>query len=335
MDDSDDLPQIGDVAVAADALEGGGEPFDALLATLGRHEHVDLPAAAPRGGWRVLRRDHGLTLLGSPADDAGANWWMARLPSEPARSQDAFVHPDAFRRRPSRRERRAGLALRWPDTMLVDPDIDELAIDIVNEGDVRWRPNGDGFHASGALSRAGVAPGGLFFGFVAGRGDAAFALDPGEYARVRVTVESAAWQDLDPGAYEVHAWLVGLGLRTTSPLPIVLDEEQIERQRVRHAPRRAAPPPPGERRTHLEQRREALRAVLAAQADAARTLEIIAGATSDEAARRDLAQALDCSSTGADAVLALPLRRFRRREVEQLRGELEEVERHLERLGGG
>lgn len=328
MDDSDDFPQLAHVGVHPDVLAKQGERFDALLSSLGWSEPVDLPAAAPHEGWRVLRRDGGAVLLGAPADSAAATWSIANLPAEPMRGGQASVHPDVFPLRPSRRERRGGLVLRWPETMRTEPDIDELVIDIVNEGDARWHPTGDDFHVAGAVSRQGVTAGGVSFGYV-GRPDAAFALDPGEYARVRVNIGSAAWDDFQAGPYEVHAWLVSLGLRTAAPLPIDLDAALIERQRARHAPRRPPPVP----RDHLDERRQMLRAMIATQTDAETILRIVADAASDEAARRSIGEALGCSETAADAVLAMQLRRFRRGSAESIARELDELEQHIEGLG--
>lgn len=92
--------------------------------------------------------------------------------------------------RASLADRRRGLALRWPAAVRRDAAPDAFAVDIVNTGDVRWEPDGDSFHVMGTAGEPG--DGTVSLGWASMGGMRAVPLDPGEYARVPVQVNSIA-----------------------------------------------------------------------------------------------------------------------------------------------
>jgi len=129
--------------------------------------------------------------------------------------------------------------LHWPESTRSEPAFDRLALDVVNTGEHRWRPDGDSFTAIGFITRPGGGPGSGSFAFVGG-GPPAFALDPGEYARVHVSLNPNQWEGLEPGRHEISAVLIDLGLRTVASLEVQLTAELIEQHRP--GPGRARPP---------------------------------------------------------------------------------------------
>lgn len=54
-------------------------------------------------------------------------------------------------------------------------------------------------------------------------------LEPGEYSRVRVVTDSTQWRDVTPGAYDVHAFLVDVGLRSDISLRLDITPDDIRR----------------------------------------------------------------------------------------------------------
>ena len=247
MDASIDQPQIGSITVDRGALSEHGTELASLLATLDLDVSTEaLPHDTPPSGWRVLTRLEYAIVLGSPVDD-GTRWWRIAQVSPPRDGSPARVqvHPEPQALRPSRAERSRGLALRWPEVTRSEPDFDQLAVDVVNTGDERWRPDRDSFMVIGFITRPGNELGVGYFGFVGG-GPSPFALDPGDYARVVVHLDGGQWKDLDPGRHEISATLIDLGVRTESPLEVELTA------------RRPQPPTP-DRRPTLEVRLERLR----------------------------------------------------------------------------
>ena len=90
-----------------------------------------------------------------------------------------------------------------------------------------------------ALRQPGGPAPAVYFAYVAGQSPA-LPLDPGEYARVRVVIDASQWNDAHSGPYEIHAFLVDLGLRGADPLHVELSDQDIQS----HLPRRPPPPPP-------------------------------------------------------------------------------------------
>lgn len=329
MTSSADRPQIGPVDVDAAALREVGAEINVVLSALGLEITTALAVGTPIQGWRVLRGDttSGL-VLGAPVDEHAEAWRIAQVP--PARdgagSTSVTVHPDTFPLRPSRAERSRGLALRWPEVTRSEPDLDRLAIDVINTGDSRWRPIGDSFHVVGTLQRRrGEEQGGFFFGFVGGA-DPAFPLDAGEYVRVRVTIDANQWRDLQPGRYQVNAMLAQLGVRAESPLELELTEELIKR----HRPRPSRSGPPTDQRRAMMERLEMIRGLLSARENLGALVEVITTASSDDDARQNFQELLGCRPSVADGIYSASLRRFRSAHPDHLVREADDLERAID-----
>ncbi|PXA72164.1 hypothetical protein [Cryobacterium arcticum] len=237
----DERPQVGTISVDPGCLEQRGEDLDVLLADLAVQD-AERPPGTPSVGWRVLDTHDGhSTTIGAPVDDDG-QWWrvgqIQRGSGEPV-AATVWLHPSSQRRRPSRRDRAAGLVMRWPEVTRSAPDLDLLAIDIVNAGTARWHPQGDSFMVFAELRRPGGPAAGVYFGYVSGQSPA-MPLDPGEYARVRVVIDAGQWDAALPGPIEVHAILLDLGLHADDPLTVTVTEQAIQD----HLPKRRPPAPP-------------------------------------------------------------------------------------------
>lgn len=246
MEPLDENPEIGPISIDPGSLEREGIELDELIPHLHLEESGDRPADTPSRGWRVLTTNEGaVEAIGAPADGDGRSWRLGQIVRARADSATArlSLHPASFPIRPSRKDRAGGLALRWPNVTLSEPDIDRLAIDIVNSQEERWYPQGDSFAVFAALCRAGDPAAGVSFGYVAGQSPA-LALDHGEYARVRVIIDTNQWDDIEPGPYEIRPILIDLGLHGADPLKIELTEEDI-RLHQRPKPRRASRPAEG------------------------------------------------------------------------------------------
>ncbi|MFF2371818.1 hypothetical protein [Agromyces sp. NPDC058110] len=233
-----------------------------------------------------------------------------------------------------RAERSRGLELRWPEVTTSAPDVDALAVDVVNVGERRWDPTGSAFHAV-ALLRPESDPDaskGFFFGFVAGSSPAV-ALDPGEYARVTARIDANHWRDLSPGRYLVDAALAVLDVRTASPFAIELSAEQIaaHQPRFRHAP---PPPPAGERTAAARERATMLRTMIAAAERSHEVLDLVRQQPTEQEALVAIADLLECDETGARAVHSTSLLRFSPSSLARMRLELEELEQRLRSAEG-
>lgn len=329
MDASIDQPQIGSITVDRAALSEPGTELASLLATLDLDVSTEaLPNDAPPSGWRVLTRLDYAIVLGSPVDD-GTRWWHIAQVSPPRDGSPARmqVHPEPQALRPSRAERGRGLILRWPEVTRAEPDFDQLAVDVVNTGDERWRPDGDSFRAIGFITRPGDRLGTIYFGFV-GDGPPALALDPGDYARVAVHLDANQWKHLDPGRYEISATLMDLGVRTETSLEVDLTAELIEAHQPPPA-RRPQPPAPGRRRA-MEERLEQLRALVDARRHLGALLETVTTAKSDADALRGIGELLDCPEHVARIVYDTSLRRLSSEDLERLEQEVDQLEREIE-----
>lgn len=332
MDAAADRPQIGHIDVDRAALSEPGAELGVVLGSLEFEvSNAGIPDGTPMHGWRVLARPGYAAVLGTPVDD-GSTWRIAQVapPRDGSTIARVQVHPEAHALRPSRAERSRGLVLRWPEATRSEPDLDRLAVDVVNTGDRRWRPDGDSFVAIGFVTRPGERPGSGYFGF--NGPPPAFALDAGEYARVSVTIDSSQWRDLEPGWHEVSATLVDLGVRTEAPLVVELTAAQIEQHRPRTD--QARPHAPDHRRM-MEQRLEMLHAVLGASDRLGAVLETVRAARSDAEALLGIRELLDCTPDAARAVFETSLRRFRPESVDRLAEEAEELRRTIERAAPG
>ncbi|WP_022894636.1 hypothetical protein [Agromyces subbeticus] len=326
MDASADQPQIGSITVERSALAEPGTDLATALGTLGFEVSTEgVPDDAP-SGWRVLARRADGVLLGAPTTDRPGWWTLAYARSRDGQSPaDVQVHAEPQRLRPSRAERSRGLVLRWPEVTRSEPDFGRLAVDIVNAGDQRWRPDGDSFASIGFITGPGGSSAAGYFAF-AGGGFSAVPLGPGEYARVSVRLDGSQWKDRKPGRHEISATLVDLDVRTESPLEVELTAELIERYRPHDERPRASSP---DLRRDLEERLDGTHAILGAQKQFAAVFETVAAATSDEAAVLGIRELLGCSSDAARQVYETPLRRYRAEHIRRLSEEARDLEQRI------
>lgn len=217
MDPEDELPRLHNHAVDPAALEGEGEPFVDLVRRCGA-DPIPVPVAQ---GWRILRQHESSAVIGAPADADRQTWWVGTVHE----GESVWAEESPARLRGSYAERRRGLALRWPASQRTDAGPDGFAIDIVNEGERRWEPDGDAFHVVGAV--AGPEESRTMMMWMATSGTPAVALDPGEYARVPVVIERDRWARAVPGAATLHALLVPLHV-AAEPLPITVTAASID-----------------------------------------------------------------------------------------------------------
>ncbi|MEL7975347.1 hypothetical protein AAG589_05740 [Isoptericola sp. F-RaC21] len=132
---------------------------------------------------------------------------------------------------PSDPERSRGLVLRWSGPSATRPDIEHLAVDLVNVGTASWTPReGELVVAAGLLLSPGEERTSFGFAFF-GSQDAAVPLDPGEYARMPVSIGGSEWTRATPGSAHVRAVLPALSLWTEEPLAVELTAEVIARHR--------------------------------------------------------------------------------------------------------
>ncbi|MEN5072972.1 hypothetical protein ABE437_04075 [Isoptericola cucumis] len=210
-----------------------GRDLRELLAELGVPDPATTSGGLPSDGWRELSSPSpGTVVLGSPVNDDATRWWTG-LVSRGARDAQAGwrARDDAVALRPSRAERGQGLRLRWAGPTRSTPDLDILAVDVVNDGPDRWLPQqGENFVALGFLRPVNEGCGAVSFGYHPGQ-RTAVPLDPGEYARGAVTIGASEWARVAPGRHHVHALIPALDLGSDSPLEVELTEEAIARRR--------------------------------------------------------------------------------------------------------
>ncbi|GGI04294.1 hypothetical protein [Isoptericola cucumis] len=225
-------PRVGDVSVDPAALTAPGRELRELLAELGAPDPATTSGGLPPDGWRELSSTApGTVVLGSPVDDGATRWWIGLVSRRAGGAPPVWrARDDAVPLRPSRAERGQGLRLRWAGPTRSTPDLDVLAVDVVNEGPDRWSPQqGENFVALGFLRPVDEGRGAVSFGYHAGQ-RTAVPLDPGEYAREAVTISAAEWARVAPGRHHVHALIPALDLGSDSPLEIELTEEAIARR---------------------------------------------------------------------------------------------------------
>ena len=173
-------------------------------------------------------------------------------------------------------------------------------------------------------------------GFVAGTlvliggSSPAFALDPGEYARVHVDIQPGQWHDLQPGEHELHAILVDLGVRTAEPLRIMLSDAEIEANRPAQ---RTSPPSVASQQEALRSRLELLRALGSVRRRLHEITDIIMDSPDRDAARARIEALLECTAEAAGAVLALSLQSLVHADQDRIADEIRELERELESEG--
>lgn len=305
METADESPQLGDTDVDREALAAGGVAIAALANKFGVEVDEQSTVGAPVDGWRVLKSHTGGSILvGAPTNGGRMSWRVAHVQTK----TDATIRvdPDVMTLRASRSERRRGLIMRWPQMMATGDVTDGFFIDIVNAGDTRWVPDGDGFQVVGVFTEPGVTK--FSFGWASSGQQRAVPLEPGDYARVPVTINPTIWAELETGEHDLHAILTGLGLRAERPLRLEVSAEQIARHRSL-SPRHSVEPK--ERRRMLDAQITQTRTTIAAGASLVGIAEAIATAETDNEAAAHIAQLLDCGDAEAQSIYNSPLREFR------------------------
>lgn len=296
-------PQIGVTDVDADALVGAGVVLSVLVDELGARLDDSSAGDALTQGWRLLTETAaGPRLLGSPVDGKGSRWRLAYVHGE-AGEAVVSVHPDVAPLRASQAERARGLELRWPALMHEGGEAGDFVIDIVNTGEERWLPSDDGFLVAGVFTAPGVAD--YYFGWASAGQPRAVALDPGEYARVPVSLQSSNWSALEPGWHDLQAVLVGLGLRASSPLAVELSAETIARHRERSSTHTATPE---QRRRSIDTQIAQLNAWLIAGNRVRDLAAAVSASSSDDDAIARITRALDVDEAQARSIYNVPLR---------------------------
>jgi hypothetical protein len=277
MDLSDDAPMVGPADVDRAALAERGVSLVKLIAALGVRLDRSSATDAPADGWRVLKRyQSGAMVIGAPTDPTAAVWRVAHLDA-PNVGAVVVVQPDPMPLRPSRAERRRGLELRWPTVVTDIPAPSGYFIDIVNTGIARWESDADGFYVVGAFTDVGSTA--FSFGWIESSQHRPVPLDPGEYARVPVSIIPGTWNSLEPGTYDLQAVLVSLGLRTTRPLQIEVSAELVAQRRQQNARSHSSPE---RRRRALDQQIARVRAQIAASDSFDRVVDAVATSQSDD-----------------------------------------------------
>ena len=329
MASMDTAPRIGDLEVDGDALAGDGTALSELAEELAFGIEETTTTDAPSDGWRVLRRlESGAVYLGSPVDADHRTWRLAQV-HEGERPPVVRVHPDTLDVRPSRAERRQGLALRWPRFIAELADPSELVIDIVNAGTTRWTPTDEGFFAIGALTTPGET--GFSFGWMGSAAGRAVPLDPGEYNRVPVQLQlQSDPSSLRPGPYDLHVVVVELSLRLAEPLRVELTAEMVARQVAKQNRHRADPA--SERRA-FERQIEAEQLRVGARRSWPEIAEVVGSAVSDDEALERIAAVLDCEPEQAASVYDSSLRAMVRADADRRDEQLQELIRRRDAVG--
>lgn len=331
MSDSAEHPQIGHLDVPQAVIAEAGVPLARLAAEFGATVDERGIEGIPADGWRVLKRwDTEAAMIGAPVDAGRRTWRVAQLgegrPEAPSRS--ARVQSETMPLRPSRAARSRGLEMRWPEATRtsIDEALESVgfAIDIVNTGESVWRPDGDPFHVVGVITPAGQKDVG--FGWMSGGGNnRAVPLAPGEYARLPVNVGDGQWRDLQPGSYELRAFLPGLAVPSPPPLPLELTAEAIERQR----PTPRGTPTPADKKKHLEAQIAQSRALQAARQRFSELADAAVSAVSQQAARDEVQRLLGVDAMAANAVVHARLADVTDEAMEQTRRLIEHLEARL------
>lgn len=321
----DDWPQIGRTEVEPGSLDGPGVALTALAAELGIDVDDSTRGDVPADGWRVVRRHpSGHVLFAAPATAERDLWHVGS-----ARSGDpttVHLNPEAERLRASRAERGRGLVLKWAPHMFDTETPQDFAIDVVNDGETTWWPDGDSFHVVGVFTEPGQSS--YYAGWAGMHRDGAVPLRPGEYARVRVDVSNGRWEDIEPGTYALQAMLFDLGLRADSPLTVTLTKEAIDARRERHRPRRSA----RDERRMIESDLQRLHAMTLAAGSLDTVLAILEDPESGDDPSAALAAALGCDQQAARLILSSPVSSLTPGSRDRIAAQIAEAQSRLDAL---
>ena len=299
MDFTDDSPQVGQADVDGNALGERGVALVELITELGVTLDDSSAFDAPRDGWRVLRRyQTGAVLIGAPLESMGRAWRVAHVDARAGSL--VMVQPEPMPLRSSRAVRRAGLELRWPTVMTSSPSRGDFVVDIVNTGSARWESDADAFYVVGAFTDPRSTD--FSFGWMASSQQKAVPLDPGEYARVAVSISSGTWNTIEAGTYDLHAVLVSLGLRTLKPLSVELTADLISQKQAAH-PRTT----PANRRRMLDHQIEQVRAQISASHSLDRVVQAVVSAQTDDDTIAGISNVLNVDEQYAASIYHSPL----------------------------
>lgn len=299
MDFTDDSPQVGQADVDEGALGERGVALAQLIAELGATLDDSSALDAPRDGWRVLRGSQTrAVLIGAPVDPMGRVWRVAHV--EARAGSVVMVHPEPMPLRPRHAARRAGLELRWPTVMTSSPSRGDFVVDIVNTGSARWDSDTDGFYVVGAFTDPRSTD--FSFGYMATSQHKAVPLDPGEYARVAVSINPGNWNTLQAGTYDLHAVLVSLGLRTLKPLSVEITADLISQMQAARPSTSSA-----NRRRMLDQQIEQVQAQVSASQSLDRVVQAVMSARTDDEAIAGISHILNIDEQRAASIWHSPL----------------------------
>jgi hypothetical protein len=321
----DEWPQIGRTEVEPGSLDGPGVTLTEILADLGIDVDDSTRDDVPADGWRVVRRHAGdAVLFAAPATAAPGLWHVGS--AKPGASRALHVSPEPEKLRASRAERRAGLVLRWAPHMFDTDTPDDFIVDVVNEGDTTWWPDGDTFRVIGVVTEPGQSS--SYAGWAGVHHIGGVPLRPGEYARVRVDLSNGRWEDIEPGTYDVQAILVDLGLRADPPLTVTLTKEAIAARRQRHPHRRSA----RDERRMIDSDLQRLHAITLAAESLDTVLAAVRDTESADEAATALTKALDCDQDVARLIVSSPLTEFNAASRERTAQRIAEAQRRLDAL---
>lgn len=322
---TDEWPQIGRTEVEPGSLDGPGRALADLLAELDIDIDESTRDEVPAGGWRVVRRHAGdAVLFAAPATAAPDLWHVGS--ATPGASRTLHVSPEPEKLRASRAERGRGLVLRWASHMFDAATPDDFIVDVVNDGGTTWWPDGDSFHVVGVFTEPGQST--FSFGWAGMHRDGGVPLRPGEYARVRVDINSGTWTELTPGTYDVQAILVDLGLRADPPLTVTLTKEAIAARQQRHPHRRSA----RDERRMIEVDLQRLHAITLAADSLDTVLAAVRDTESADEAATALMTALDCDHDIARLIVSSPLSEFNAAGRERTAQRIAEAQRRVDAL---
>jgi hypothetical protein len=176
----------------------------------------------------------------------------------------------------------------------------DFVVDIVNTGPARWESDTDGFYVVGAFTDLGSTD--FSFGWVDSSQHKAVPLDPGEYARVAVSINPGTWATMGAGTHDLHAVLVSLGLRTSTPLSVVITTDLISQKQAARSHTS-----PASRRRMLDQQIEQVHTQVSASHSLDRVVQAVMSAQTDDDAIARISHVLNVDEQGAASVYHSPL----------------------------
>ncbi|MFD6179052.1 MULTISPECIES: hypothetical protein [unclassified Isoptericola] len=200
-----------------------------------------------------------------------------------------------------------GLVLRWAGPTVAAPDLDHLAVDLVNAGTEPWAARKDQhLLAVGLLRSAGEERDGFAFALF-GSQRFAVPLGPGDYARLPVQIGGGEWSRARPGPTLVDAVLPGIGLGTEAPLSVDLTADDIARRRTAAPARRD----PGDLDRAARDQLATMSTLLAARGRLTEVIDAVLSAGSDDDAVARVAALLGCDEERAGLVVRTGIVRYR------------------------